>query len=187
MAEYRDPFESFGRNYYYQSWGGNFYDDSQSWGGNFYDDSEEDRQQRYRQKHEIKTYFFQGYKNVFPGRWAEISKDELNKDVGKLPKVIDAPFFYVTKKNRDYYIESCYAAIILYDHQNNDFIYMRSDGSLISEKNIFKTSDEAHDKLMEMLSRYTGATVSITFPDGHTAKLKEPLWPSDVKKQGETE
>ena len=193
MAEYRDPFETFGRGgqYYYQSWG----DDGNNSFQEFHFNSAEEardffegrgRQQRRRQKHELKTHFFQGYKDVFPGRWIEISKDELNKDAGKLPKGIDAPFFYVIKKNRNYYIDACYAAIIFYDHQNNDFIYMRSDGSLLSEKNIFKTPDEAYDRLMEMLTRYTGATVSITFQDGHTSKLDEPLWPSDMKKQGET-
>ena len=149
------------------------------------------QQRKQRNKSEIKSHIFQGYKNVYPGLWAEISKEDILKDVGRVPKILDNVFYYVTKEGRDYCINPCFAAIIFYNHQENTFMYVREDGSMITEGNIFESAEEARNKLDEMFKKREGSIRSLIYPDGTTVKLQEPIYPPKNKKEeenkGETE
>jgi hypothetical protein len=136
---------------------------------------------RRRPKSEIKTHIFQGFKDVVPGRFEEISLADIEKISGKQPKVMNTPFYYVVMRNNEYYIEACFPAIILYEHTTNDFLYGRPDGSFLPERNVFKTDQEAYNMLKKSTEKYCGATTKITTPDGFVIKLDPPLWPSDHK------
>lgn len=109
---------------------------------------------RKKKRWDHKPHIYQGYKDVEPGLWKEISKDELKNDVNKTPKYLKE-FYFVQTSGRDYMIESTPVVAVFYDHINDDFLYMKSNG-IISEHNCFKSEDDAMNAIIALENKKEG-------------------------------
>lgn len=101
-----------------------------------------------------KPHIYQGYKDVEPGLWKEISKDELKQDVNRTPKYLKE-FYFVQISGRDYMIESAPVVAVFYDHINDDFLYMKSNG-IISEHNCFGDESSAINAIIALEDKKKG-------------------------------
>ena len=109
---------------------------------------------RKKRRWDHKPHIYQGYKDVQPGLWQEISKDDLKHDTNRTPNFLKE-FFYVQSINREYIIESFPVVAVFYDHINDDFLYMKPNG-LISEHNCFKTEDDALNAILALENKKEG-------------------------------
>ena len=101
-----------------------------------------------------KPHIYQGYKDVAPNRWQEISIDDLKHDVNKSPKFLKK-IYYVQSINREYTINEFPVVCIFYDHVNDKFLYGKPNG-LIEERNCFETKDEAYNAILELEDKKRG-------------------------------
>lgn len=152
MAKFRDPFSGMEFDF------GNAQEFHFETGGRSYGQrnmSEKDKE-KYKEyvKSRMKSHAYQAYKNGSPisnnimaWRWEEISIDELCADIPNAPKpkFWNQVYYYVQSESdsRDYLIKQEFPLLVFYNHIDNCFIYLRSDGKLMTEKNLFLTEDEA--------------------------------------------
>lgn len=109
---------------------------------------------RQKRRWDHKPHIYQGYKDVEPGLWQEISKDELKSDVNRTPKYLKE-FYYVQQEGRDYIIQNFPVVIVFYDHIHDEFLYGKPNG-LIAEGNCFKSEDEAMNAIMLLEDKKKG-------------------------------
>lgn len=142
--------------------------------------SEEDRK-RYEDyiKSRMKSHLYQGYKGCEPGKWMEIALDEFKRDIPEAgtPKFWNKPYFYVQQEaeSRDYIINNEFGLLIFYDHMAKQFVYLRHDGRIIPEKNLFESEDDA---LAGIKHKIETAPMTVTIVDEQAAagNRKVKLW-----------
>ena len=138
------------------------------WGGHYGGFRNQQEEQRKRRAADLKSHLFQGYKGVSFGKFKEISLEEFKKDFpGKEPKFWNKPFYYAQRDGRDYIIRAAFPLVVIYNHADDEFLYMRADKSLFKERNGFATDAEVADKIRELEKQREG-TMYITHPNGAT-------------------
>lgn len=120
--------------------------------------------ERNKNQFEHKSLIWQSYKGCAMNRWSQISKEDLERDINKTPKIYNGVFYYIVKENRDFIIAHEFARLIFYNHIERYFMYGTKDRQLIPESMVYKSYEEAQEELRKELKKNEGKTYISAMP-----------------------
>jgi len=150
MADFRDPFTHQKEQFFRNAMG-------------------EDEYRKYQeyQRSRMRTHIFQGYKDVASGRWKETTISDLKRDFPGLkdPLFFNKCFYYAKiDQDREYLIFEDPGILCFFNHQDQSYMYIRSDATLVPESSLFTSYQNLLDAIHKKEKEKEGTIGVIIMP-----------------------